>query len=66
MGSQAAEKVEIMCPQPVGDAMEPDRMQTGVTEDDLQHATRRRIPVKDGFDIFPYRSEHFCYLAKSS
>jgi hypothetical protein len=45
--------VQLM-PEPVGQ----NRVETGVTENDLHHAFRGGIFAKDGFDLFPDGSEH--------
>jgi hypothetical protein len=51
VGEKAAQKVETVPPQPVGEAMKPDRMKTWVAKEYLDQASGRRIPVEDGSDV---------------
>ena len=48
---KAAQKVEMVPPDPVGEAMEVDRMKTWVAEEYLNQASGRRISVEDGSDV---------------
>jgi hypothetical protein len=52
------EMSEIALPEPVGEVVEPDGVETGVAEEDLEHAARGRIPLEDDFDVVPDRSKH--------
>jgi len=40
VGNEAAENPEIVRPEPVGEVMEPDGVETRVAEEDLEHAAR--------------------------
>jgi hypothetical protein len=48
---KAAQEVEMVPPDPVGEAMEVDRMKTWVAEEYLNQASGRRISVEDGLDV---------------
>jgi hypothetical protein len=42
----------------VGEVVEPDGVEAGVAEEDLEHAARGGVPLEDDLDIVPDRSEH--------
>src|SRR5690606_36179228 len=45
-------------PQAMGQAVKPDRVQTGITEHHFELVARRRVPVKYAGDIFLHPVEH--------
>jgi hypothetical protein len=53
----ARQQPKVMLPQPVVQVMNPHRVQSRVQQNG-QFAGRRRVAVKDGLDIFLYRSQH--------
>ena len=58
VGKEAGEDPEVVRPEPVGEVVEPDGVETGVAEEDLEHAARGGIPLEDDLDVVPDRSEH--------
>jgi hypothetical protein len=58
VGKEAGEDPEIVRPEPVREVVEPDGVETGVAEEDLEHAARCGIPLEDDLDVVPDRSEH--------
>ena len=44
----------------MGETVEEDRMETGVTQDDFDNALRRRVSPENGFDLFTDCVEHSC------
>ena len=54
-----------MRPEPVGEVVEPDGVETGVAEEDLERAPRCGIPLEDDLDVVPDRSEHLPSLQRN-
>jgi hypothetical protein len=54
----AGDQIELVHPQPVGQAIKPGRMQTRIAEHDLQLATRRRVALKVNLDIATDSLQH--------
>src|SRR6185369_15133254 len=52
MRGKAAEEEELVDPEPVGDTIEPKRMQAGIAKYDLQHISGGRIAFKNRVDVF--------------
>jgi len=55
---EAPQPLEAMVPAPVRRALQPDRMQTRITGDDLPGAACRRVAVEDALDIGAQAVKH--------
>src|SRR3984957_12320808 len=53
LADHPAKKLAVMLPEPVREAVKPDRMQSRVREHDLERGARGRVAVKDRLDVFP-------------
>src|SRR5258708_1456074 len=58
LGNEARQDGNTGEVQPVSEPMEQDRVEAGVTQDDLQHALGGWIFPEYGVDLFPDRTEH--------
>src|SRR3970282_1326982 len=58
VGDEPGENPDVALPEPVGEVVEPYGVETGIAEEDLQHAACGRIPLEDDLDVVPDRSEH--------
>src|SRR5271170_143857 len=48
----AAEQLAVMLPEPMRDAIEPDRVEAGVQENHLERGARGRVAVENRLDVF--------------
>jgi hypothetical protein len=62
MGDEAAQEIELVDPEPVGDAIDPECVQAGIAEDDLEHVAGGGVSFKDRIDILAEVFEHGAYL----
>src|SRR5229473_4485815 len=53
LADQTAEQLCVMLPEPMCDAMKPDRMQSRICEHNLERGARGGVAVKDRLDVFP-------------
>jgi hypothetical protein len=58
MGGETAQEKELVDPEPVGDAIDPEGVQAGVAEDDFEDIASGGVAFKDGVDIFAKVFEH--------
>src|SRR5690554_4408878 len=58
IGDHPCRPFEILAPEPVGQTMEPDRMQPGVGRQHFKRIARRRVPMKYRAYVFTYPIKH--------
>ena len=57
LGQESRRKAQPVLPEPVVDAVSPERVQSGVAEQDFEIRPRRRIALEDGGYVFAHRLE---------
>jgi hypothetical protein len=58
LGSEATKEEQSVCPEPVGDSVHPDRMQSGVAEKNFHNITSSRVTVKNRINILSHPGKH--------
>jgi hypothetical protein len=58
LGDKASQKKQFLPPEPVGNPVQPDRVQPRITDQHLKGTTGCRIAVKDRVDVIAHLIEH--------